>query len=289
MRHASLFSGIGGFDLAAEWVGWSNVFNCEIEPYCKDLLKQHFPDAEQIGDITKTDFTKWCGSVDIVSGGFPCQPFSQAGEQRGTEDDRHLWPEMFRVIKEIQPAFVVGENVQRFATWNDGMVFDQALSDLESAGYEVWSGVLPACSVEAPHGRNRVWIVAYSPSIGLSRWGRQECDFQGWGVSGASKIGPSLRSVSARRDRQRPDTDSEIKNDRRAFDQSPERQKREFRKNFIPNFDGFRDWEDLPKPGISRGDDGLSNRMDRVKGLGNAVVPQQVYVFFKAIDEWVKG
>lgn len=114
--HASLFSGIGGFDLAAEWLGFRNAFHCEINPFCTRILKYHFPDAEHYTDITKTDFSKWRGQIDILSGGFPCQPFSLAGRRKGAEDDRYLWPDMLRAIREIRPAWVVGENVAGILT-----------------------------------------------------------------------------------------------------------------------------------------------------------------------------
>lgn len=111
ITHGSLFSGIGGFDIAAKWVGWENIFNCEINEFCRKILKYHFPNAEQYKDITKTDFSKWNGQIDVLSGGFPCQPFSVAGKRKGTDDNRYLWNEMLRVIHEIQPAWIVGENV----------------------------------------------------------------------------------------------------------------------------------------------------------------------------------
>ena len=123
MKHGSLFSGIGGFDLAAEWMGWENVFHCEIAEFPRKILNYYWPNAESYEDIKKTDFTKWCGTVDIISGGFPCQPYSAAGKRLGKEDDRHLWPEMLRVIREVQPRFVVGENVAGLLSWNNGMVF----------------------------------------------------------------------------------------------------------------------------------------------------------------------
>lgn len=159
MTHASLFSGIGGFDLAAEWVGWTNAFNCEIDPFCRKVLKYHFPDAEQYGDIRTTDFTIWRDRIDVLTGGFPCQPFSLAGKRKGAEDDRYLWPEMLRVIRTIRPRWVVGENVFGIVNWSEGMVFEQVCSDLEAAGYEVQPYLIPACGVGAPHRRDRCWFV----------------------------------------------------------------------------------------------------------------------------------
>lgn len=161
MTHASLFSGIGGFDLAAEWAGWTNAFNCEIDPFCRSVLKYHFPDAEQYEDIRTADFTIWRDRIDVLSGGFPCQPFSLAGKRKGTEDDRYLWPEMLRVIRTVRPRWVVGENVFGIINWSEGMVFDKVCSDLEAAGYEVQPYIIPACGVGAPHRRDRCWFVAH--------------------------------------------------------------------------------------------------------------------------------
>jgi DNA (cytosine-5)-methyltransferase 1 len=161
MTHGSLFSGIGGFDLAAEWAGWTNVFNCENEPFCKQVLKYHFPKAIQYDDITKTKFKAHRGTVDVISGGFPCQPFSQAGKRKGEADERYLWSEMLRAIREIQPRWVVAENVRGIITIERGMVFERVQADLENAGYKVQPFVLPACAVGAPHERYRVFFVAH--------------------------------------------------------------------------------------------------------------------------------
>lgn len=161
MKHASLFSGIGGFDLAAEWMGWENLFHCEWNPFCQTVLKHHFPNSVSYGDITKTDFTIWRERVDVLTGGFPCQPYSTAGKRLGKEDERHLWPEMLRAIREIAPRFVVGENVRGLLSWNGGMVFDEVQTDLEASGYEVLPFLLPACGVNAPHRRDRIWFGAY--------------------------------------------------------------------------------------------------------------------------------
>jgi len=182
MKHGSLFSGIGGFDLASEWMGWENVFHCEWNEFGKKVLKHYWPNAESFDDITKTDFTKYANTIDILTGGFPCQPYSSAGQRKGKEDERHLWPEMLRAIREIKPKYIVGENVFGLLNWNGGMVFDEVHSDLESAGYEVQAVVIPAAAVNAPHGRDRVWFVAYSKSararedIGGVRGSVERCD-----------------------------------------------------------------------------------------------------------------
>lgn len=126
MNHASLFSGIGGFDLAAREVGWNNVFQCEIDPFCQSVLKYYFPKTVLYEDIKRTDFTSWKGKIDVLTGGFPCQPFSVAGQRKGADDNRYLWPEMLRVIRETRPLWVIGENVAgitncgRLATSPDG-------------------------------------------------------------------------------------------------------------------------------------------------------------------------
>ena len=162
MTHGSLFSGIGGFDLASEWMGWENKFHCEWNPFGQKVLHHYWPEAEQFIDITKSNFKKYANQIDILTGGFPCQPYSQAGKRKGKEDERHLWPEMLRAIREIQPSWVVGENVLGLVNWSEGLVFHEVQTDLEAEGYEVQPYVLPAASVNAPHRRDRVWFVAYS-------------------------------------------------------------------------------------------------------------------------------
>jgi len=162
MTHGSLFSGIGGFDLAAEWMGWENKFHCEWNPFGQRVLKHYWPNAESFTDITKTDFTKYANKIDILTGGFPCQPYSSAGKRKGKEDERHLWPEMLRAIREISPRYVVGENVRGLTNWNGGLVFEEVCAELESYGYQVAPVIIPACGVNAPHRRERIWFVAYA-------------------------------------------------------------------------------------------------------------------------------
>jgi DNA (cytosine-5)-methyltransferase 1 len=188
MTHGSLFSGIGGFDLAAEWMGWQNIFHCEIGEFPRKILKHHFPNSICYEDIKKTDFTKHRGQIDIISGGFPCQPYSNAGKRRGKEDDRHLWPEMCRVIREVQPRFVVGENVAGLLSWNNGMVFHEIITDLENEGYETQAFLIPACATNAPHRRDRIWFVAYSLNCGYSAERAKETETDGI----QSKIGKAM-------------------------------------------------------------------------------------------------
>lgn len=166
MTHGSLFSGIGGFDLASEWMGWDNLFHCEWESFPRKVLNYHFPKSKSYGDIKETDFTIWRDRIDILTGGFPCQPYSAAGKRLGKQDERHLFPEMLRAVREIQPRWVVGENVRGLVSWNEGLVFEEVQSELEAEGYEVQPFLLPAASVNAPHKRDRVWFVAYSNDKG---------------------------------------------------------------------------------------------------------------------------
>ncbi len=166
MRHLDLFSGIGGFSIAAKavWGGhWQSAGFCDNEPFSQAIIKKHFPEAKIYDDI-KTLKGNELGPIDLITGGFPCQPFSSAGKRAGKEDDRHLWPHMLRVIREAAPRWVIGENVGGLLTWNGGMVLDEVFADLEASGYEVWAFVIPACAVGAPHRRDRVWIVAHADS-----------------------------------------------------------------------------------------------------------------------------
>lgn len=168
MTHGSLFSGIGGFDLASEWMGWDNLFHCEWESFPRKILNYHFPKSISYGDIKETDFTIWQRKIDILTGGFPCQPYSAAGKRLGKQDERHLFPEMLRAVREIQPRWVVGENVRGLVSWNGGLVFEEVQSDLEGEGYEVQPFLLPAAGVNAPHKRDRVWFIAYANDKGRS-------------------------------------------------------------------------------------------------------------------------
>jgi len=160
LTHGSLFSGIGGFDLAAEWMGWENKFHCEWNEFGQKVLHHYWPEAECFTDITKSDFKKYYGKIDILTGGFPCQPYSSAGKRKGKDDERHLWPEMLRAIREVSPRFVVGENVRGLTNWNGGLVFEEVCAELESYGYQVAPVIIPACAVGAPHRRERIWFVA---------------------------------------------------------------------------------------------------------------------------------
>lgn len=172
--HASLFSGLGGFDLAAEWMGWENKFSCEIDPFCQRVLRHHFSSTHNYGDIRELDGTKYRGQIDVLTGGFPCQPFSVAGERRGEDDARFLWPEMLRVIREVQPSWIIAENVRGITSIENGMVFERVCSELEANGYDVQALCIPACAVNAPHRRDRMWFIANNNSERRKRSGEEE-------------------------------------------------------------------------------------------------------------------
>lgn len=210
MTHASVFSGIGGPEVAATMLGWDNLFHCEINPFGRKVLDYWYPNSKSYEDITTTDFTEWRGRVDVLTGGFPCQPFSYAGRRRGAEDDRYLWPSMYRAIDEIQPTWVVAENVAGILTMveqgevskvaGSATLFDafddlrgryelretftlqRICTDLESHGYAVQPVLVPACAVGAPHRRDRVFIVARRlPAMDEGERGRTATDSESVG------------------------------------------------------------------------------------------------------------
>ena len=286
-KHASLFSGIGGFDLAAEWMGWENVFHCEINKYCQQILKQHFPKSILYADIKKTDFKEWNGKIDIVSGGFPCQPYSNAGKRKGKEDDRHLWPEMLRAIREIQPAWIVGENVAGLLNWNGGMVLNEIKTDLENSGFEVFPPcILPACGKNAPHRRDRLWIVAYSRHNSERKATHSSTNERSeFAAIHTERQGRKSKAVlnNGFCDLHRDATDTN--------NQGLQREQKyggieEIRQNGNKQLAGHisPDWEKFPTQSpVCGGNDGIPNRVDRIKALGNAVVPQVVFEIFKAL------
>jgi len=344
MKHGSLFSGIGGFDLAAQWMGWENILQVEIDAWCQKLLKQHYPDAQQFSDIREFDGRPFAGKLDIISGGFPCQPYSTAGERKGKEDSRHLWPEMLRVIREIQPRWVVGENVRGLINWNGGMVFDEVQSDLESAGYEVQPFLLPAAGCNAPHQRERIWFVAYASSVRRvgydGEWkDSQQCgtgreafnEFNGIGgeriVADTAHIGRECTDRITRAGRHGFANGRFSLNQKTGvFKDSPsdatrKQTERENTGRFQPvavggvqnaanpnstgrgqlnapglaarpgqhtgrDFDCWDEW--TTKPAVCGVDDGVPDRIHRIKGLGNAVVPQVVYRIFQTIYQYEK-
>ena len=301
MTHGSLFSGIGGFDLAAEWAGFTNLFNCEWEEFPRKVLKHHFPNAEQFGDIKQFNATAYSGRLDILSGGFPCQPFSVAGKRKGSEDERHLWPEMLRVIGECEPRWVVGENVRGLVSWSEGLVLETCYSDLEALGYSVQSFIVPACATGAPHRRDRVWIVAHSDNFGTrSRLG--EVQSKDGEIPERNNDAQPCNTNS----RNAPDTVREGLQGRQDFDGWQKHNKGRTRdgndigansENSNPKTK--RNFENFPTVApVCGGDDGLPKELDgitfpkwrreSIKAYGNAIVPQVAYRIFESIQDYEK-
>ena len=276
MKHLDLVSGIGGFALAAEtvWPGIEHQF-VEYNPFCQAVLKKHWPSSIIHGDIKSFNPDTECQGRQrtgnnaqgqhgqpnntyenetpfILTGGFPCQPFSVNGKRAGTDDDRYLWPEMFRVIKLARPTWVIAENVYGIFTWKQGLVLETACSDLEAEGYEVRPFIIPACSKGAPHQRYRVWIIA--------------------------NAGPQRRNEGSNQS-VRPEG------------QEPERKKHkhpDWERNWQEV--AFATCNDQMDDGLSRWVDGLpysrtSWRKEALKGQGNAIVPQVAIEIMRAIKE----
>lgn len=281
LTHLSLFSGIGGLDLAAEWAGFRTVAQCEWADYPTRVLEKHWPDVPRWRDIrtlTKESFYERTGlrTVDVISGGFPCQPFSVAGKQRGKEDERFLWPEMLRVITEIEPRCVIGENVPGILR----IAAADVVKDLERSGYECVLFDFEAAAVGAPHRRERIAFVAYAGSErrkGREQRGAPAQRGQKESYGSTAKCGGAMAyadgTMRADPMRTRGGCAGSGNKDRRA-DQ--------------PGLGGVADgvprWLDEPD-GVPRIATGIPNRCDRLKCLGNAVVPQQFYPIFRAIAE----
>lgn len=275
MRVLDLFSGIGGFSLGLERAGMETVAFCEYDKKAQLVLKKHWPEIpiyDDIRQLTGKQIAKDIGTIDLICGGFPCQPFSVAGKQRGEEDDRHLWPEMFRLIQEIRPRWVIGENVAGLIN----MGLDQVLSDLESANYSCQTFVIPACALDAPHRRDRVWIVGNAKEMHVNGGGDKR-------ETSRPQI-PELRNTGstnnvAHSKRQRPPRSGEHK---RSGDSTQDiNRKTSGADNGSERGKGC--W--LPEPELGRVAHGIPNRVDRLKQLGNAVVPQIVEVIGRTIME----
>lgn len=257
MTHGSLFSGIGGFDLAAKWMGWENKFHCEWNEFGQKVLHHYWPNAEQFTDIKKSNFTKYANRIDILTGGFPCQPYSSAGKRLGKEDDRHLWPEMLRAIREIQPRWVVGENVYGLVNWSGGLVFHEVQADLEVEGYEVFPYLLPAVSVNAPHRRERIWFVAYS-----NLYGSKQCNSNNEVNSSQARVDAFSNTNESNGNGDAADTDLQRCNKSKSTNFTI-KEKRQYSQK-----DSFRkseSWRNFPTVSPVRfGDDGISDRLDSI-------------------------
>jgi len=302
LTHLSLFSGIGGLDIAAEMAGFKTVGQCEWADFQTKVLEKHWPDVPRWRDIrtlTKESFYEKTGlrTVDVISGGFPCQPFSVAGKRGGKDDDRYLWPEMLRVIRELRPSWVIGENVPGIVN----LALDQVLSDLADEGYTAQPFIVPACGVDAPHRRDRVCIVAYAGPRPCVRWNGSDGHHEADACERNDNPGgiPELCSRKRRQDESGAagvaDGISES-----IYSNDPDAESQRLQGVGAPQICGggylpisvdgtlgshspWLNWPD--EPGVDRVVDGVPNRVDRIRSLGNAVVPQQFYIFFKLIAD----
>ena len=321
MKVLDLFSGIGGFSLGLEWAGMSTVAFCERDPYCTTILNKHWPDTPVHNDVRNLDGKDYADSIDLVAGGFPCQPFSVAGNRRGSDDDRHLWPEMLRIIQEAKPRWVIGENV--FGLIN--MALDDVQADLEREHYEVRKFVLPAVAVDAHHRRDRIFIIAYrDPALvnASSEHGRRDTDRRsGAGMEMGGDVLAQTRRHQVSDATDRPS--SHVAHSHGEGQLQQEGLEREVGRwssdsskqgSYVAHPNGTRgevgisgqeSWQEghageshhqgdqqlrrsprgewPAEPRVGRVADGIPNRVDRIKGLGNAVVPQLI----QAIGELV--
>jgi DNA (cytosine-5)-methyltransferase 1 len=289
MKVLDLFSGIGGFSLALERAGMETVAFCEIEPFCQEVLKKHWPDVPIYEDV-RTIAEDYNGeTVELICGGYPCQPFSVAGQQKGEEDDRHLWPSMLDCIKKFRPRWVIGENV----AGHINMGLDQVLSDLESEGYETRTFVIPACALNAPHRRDRVWIVGYSEHNGSStteeRRGSNEtgnnntqgqeqtCKSQGTGRRENNEDVANTSSEGLQGSKQRGDYEEETCGGQTSAARAVAKCGSHARRHWAV------------EPDVGRVANGIPRRVDRLKALGNAVVPYIPEMIGTAIMEIERG
>jgi DNA (cytosine-5)-methyltransferase 1 len=286
MRHGSLFSGIGGFDLAAQWMGWTNVFHTEWNEFGQKVLQHHFPNSISYHDIIKTDYTIHNGDIDIITGGFPCQPFSLAGKRKGTDDERYLWHEMLRAIQQIQPTYVVAENVRGLLTIDGGMVFEQVCADLEAEGYEVQPILLPAAGVNAPHRRDRIFIVGYASNTKDNRTGKLRNESSKERTRFCNVVSGKRCGLSASTE---PAANTNSR--RQSAEEHRQAQSRWIAEKSISN-----NWQDFPiESAICGGNDGIPDRLDNItfpkwrnesiKAYGNAVVPQLILPIFQTIEK----
>jgi DNA (cytosine-5)-methyltransferase 1 len=328
--HLDLFSGIGGFALAAKWNGYRTVGFCDNEPYAQAVLKKHWPEVPCHKDIREVRGELYAG-VTLLTGGFPCQPFSIAGKQGGKNDDRYLWPEMLRVIREARPTWIIGENVAGIVN----MALDQVHTDLEAEGYEVESIIIPACAVDAPHRRDRVWIVAHSKLHGNQRTEREinaeaDCVAESFGTKYCSTWQSIGTSEQQRREtEQRHDDVADTCGERQFWHQRKRQASEEgvssghasqccsqiFGEDVADTVNqgwqgrvhrredaerqgvdghagccgsthgqsGEATW--LPEPNVGRVAHGIPNRVAKLRGLGNAIVPQVAAEIIRCINQ----
>jgi DNA (cytosine-5)-methyltransferase 1 len=329
VRHLDLFAGIGGFSLAARWMGWETVAQVEWDEWCQKVLAKNFPDALRFGDIVefnkmlengeittdsesdrrkinrneeqvlgdrsgqewnKENIKEGCelggvtwrhgynrpgtndrinfGRIDIITGGFPCQPFSHAGKRKGTDDSCYLWPAMLETIRRVKPSYVVGENVAGLVSMENGKTLDRILSDLEDEGYTTEQVIIPACAVGAWHRRDRIWIIGH----------RYLADNEGFGL-----CCPEKNEELERRFRF---TQHHKRNGKSVADMRDSEPHLGMLADGLSS--GLVRWDREPE-GVPRVATGVKDRVNRLKGLGNAIVPQVAYQIFKAIQKYDKA
>lgn len=296
LTHGSLFSGIGGFDLAAEWAGFQNIFSVEIDDFCDKVLKKNFPEVKRYYDIRKFDGTKYRGTIDVLSGGFPCQPFSVAGKRRGNQDDRYLWKTMFKTIHDVKPTWIIGENVPGIIS----MELDTVLFDLESEDYTCQTFIIPACGKGAWHRRNRVWIIAYNEKKFNRKHnpGKSKRQIQQSGIGAIKKDVPNTDHERLKKQCQQKPDEPKQSGIELCSQNAPDSNKfndddRRFQSGKISQQQASGIQKSKPlrhewwatEPGVGRMAHGLPDRVDRLKALGNAIVPQVAYEFFRIINE----
>lgn len=310
-----LFSGIGGFSLAGHWAGFQTIAFSEIDPFCCRVIAHHFPGIPNLGDIRTADFSVYRGRVDLLTGGFPCQPFSRAGNRKGKADNRYLWPAMLQAISDCLPTWIVGENV-------DGIVdmeLECAIADLESIGYAVWTPEIPACAVEAWHNRNRVWIIANYDRIRHSQkqavelqsafsWFDAFDDADGCDANAeANRMGGCSQPLRAA---------GELLRDKKRNDSPQEQSRKQFIRRTHTNTNspiserhrsqtvcdlrglslelhgssqGMRERSVVFEPKLCRDIHGIPNGVDRLRALGNTIVPQVAFPILKSIAMLIKS
>ena len=297
MRMLDLFSGIGGFSYAAERLvgGYETVAFCEYDQKAQQVLRKHWPETEIIDDVRTLadDADRFRGLVDIICGGYPCQPFSQAGKRLGDQDDRHLWPAMLAVIKAVRPTWVVGENVAGHIS----LGIDEVLSDLEAANYTARPFVIPAVAADAPHRRDRVWIVAHANSNGQSDGSLDEkrlvadAEHQRLHQRGQSSVTCPERGNQRRILRHEPPCGPEAA--RQVFSNANGERLQKQQKQPSGIATKQRDFSNPcwwpTESDVGRVAHGVPGRVDRLKQLGNSIVPQVAARILYAIKEAHEG
>ena len=298
LTHISLFSGIGGFDIAGEWAGFRTVVFCEKEEFCQKVLKKHWPEIPIIPEIRDFDGTEWQGAT-LLTAGVPCQPASTAGKRKGKIDDRWLWPEALRITEGAKPRWCIFENPTGILALERGLVFEELLVELEGQGYKVQPVIIPACSVNAPHRRDRVWIVANNESgrfkrrsISIRQRKSQEatCIIDGENSHASDSQRERLEGTEPERNSCPDGRTSKCLND--ASDSTSQGlsriQESQFKQSVFhaQRGDWQKDWYEVATR-FCRVDDGIPAWVHRLKALGNAIVPQVAYEILRHIA-WIE-